>query len=136
MKQIFELETYTNNVRIIGMIAIAICIAAWAVEIASWVYVCPFCRVQRTVIGLLGLLLLFPNPGHWISRYVGSVLGVLGLVVGATQNFRGWAKISSGEFVFNEKIYIDSFLLSGAAMFIITGLVFLLFLGRSTQKCI
>ncbi len=127
---LFDLDTYSKNTRIIGIIAIAICIAAWTVELVGWAYVCPFCRVQRTVIGLLGLFLLFPNPGHWIVRYVGTVLGVLGLVVAATQNFRGWAKISAGEFAFNEKIYFDSFILSGAAIFIITGLVFLLFLYR------
>ena len=61
------------------------------------VYICPYCRTQRTVIGLLGLLLLFPNPGHWIKRYVASVISALGLTVGATQHFSGWRRIMSGE---------------------------------------
>lgn len=130
MNKIFDLTTYTSNYRILGLLAILISVAAWTVELMGIAYVCPFCRTQRTVIGLLGVFLLMPNPGHWISRYVGTVLGVLGLVVGATQHFRGWARISAGEFEFHEKIWLDSFLLSGAALFIITGLVFLLFLVK------
>ncbi len=128
--KIFELDTYVQNMRLIGVVAIVISVAAWAVELAGLTYVCPYCRTQRTVIGILGIFLLFPNPGHWIIRYIGTVLGVLGLVVGATQHFRGWAKISAGEFTFHDPIYFDSFLLSGAALFIITGLVFLTFLYR------
>jgi len=130
--KIFDLDTYVNNLRIIGIIAIIISIGAWAVELAGLTYICPFCRTQRTVIGILGIFLVLPNPGHWIVRYVGTVLGVLGLVVGGTQHFRGWAKISAGEFSFHEPVYFDSFLLSGAALFIITGLVFLLFLYRKS----
>lgn len=127
---LFDLDTYIKHSKIIGIIAIVICFAAWAVEILEWAYVCPFCRVQRTVIGLLGFMLLLPNPAHWIVRYVGTVVGALGLVVAATQHFRGWARISAGEFAFNEHIYFDPFLLSGAAMFIITGLVFLFYLKK------
>jgi len=131
---LLNLDTYTTNIRIIGIIAIVICVVAWTVDLMGWTYVCPFCRTQRTVIGLLGILLMFPNPGHWIVRYVGTVFGILGLVVGATQHFRGWAKISAGEFSFHEPIYFDSFLLSGAALFIITGQVFLLFLSQTKSE--
>jgi len=130
--KLFELETYTQNIRILGVLAIIISAGAWAVELADLTYVCPYCRTQRTVIGLLGIFLLLPNPGHWIVRYVGTVFGVLGVVVGGTQHFRGWSKISGGEFTFHDPIYFDSFLLSGAALFIITGLVFLLFLHRGS----
>jgi hypothetical protein len=31
-------------------------------ELAGTVYICPYCRVQRTVILLLGLILLLPTP--------------------------------------------------------------------------
>ncbi len=127
MKKLLDLETYTNNLRIIGIIAIGISIIAWSLELSGIAYVCPYCRTQRTVIGLLGILLVMPNPVHWISRYVGTVLGFLGAVVAAMQHFNGWKKISSGEFSFREEIYLDPFLLSGAALFIIIGLVFLLF---------
>lgn len=129
-----QLEFWTGRVRLLGLIAIVISIATWAMELSGLVYVCPYCRTQRTVIGLLGLLMLTPNPGFWISRYVGAVLGVFGLVVGSTQHFNGWRKIMKGEFVLSPKVYDDAFLLSGAAIFIITAQVLLLYAYRKAAE--
>ncbi|MGQ3017406.1 hypothetical protein [Phenylobacterium sp.] len=125
-----QLEFWTGRMRLLGLIAIAISIATWALELTGLVYVCPYCRTQRTVIGLLGLLMVTPNPGFWISRYLGAVLGVFGLVVGSTQHFAGWRKVMKGEFVLSPKVYDDAFLLSGAAIFIITAQVLLLYAYR------
>jgi len=125
-----QLEFWTGRMRLLGLIAIAISIATWALELTGMVYVCPYCRTQRTVIGLLGLLMVTPNPGFWISRYLGAVLGVFGLVVGSTQHFAGWRKVMKGEFVLSPKVYDDAFLLSGAAIFIITAQVLLLYAYR------
>lgn len=125
-----QLEFWTGRMRLLGLIAIAISIATWALELTGMVYVCPYCRTQRTVIGLLGLLMVTPNPGFWISRYLGAVLGAFGLVVGSTQHFNGWRKIMKGEFVLSPKVYDDAFLLSGAAIFIITAQVLLLYAYR------
>lgn len=109
-----------------GLIAIALCIWAWWVDLAGIAYVCPFCRVQRTIIGLLGVMMLLPVHGFWLTRYVSATLGFFGGVVAATQHFGGWARISAGEFEFHDPLYFDSFLLSGAALWIISGLVMLL----------
>jgi len=125
-----QLDFWTGRMRLLGLIAIAISIATWAMELSGLVYVCPYCRTQRTVIGLLGLLMVTPNPGFWISRYLGAVLGIFGLVVGSTQHFAGWRRIMKGEFVLSPKVYDDAFLLSGAAIFIITAQVLLLYVYR------
>ncbi|MFP5447292.1 MAG: hypothetical protein ACLGHU_00960 [Alphaproteobacteria bacterium] len=125
-----QLDFWTGRMRLLGLIAIAISIATWAMELSGLVYVCPYCRTQRTVIGLLGLLMVTPNPGFWISRYLGAMLGVFGLVVGSTQHFAGWRRIMKGEFVLSPKVYDDAFLLSGAAIFIITAQVLLLYVYR------
>lgn len=125
-----QLDFWTGRMRLLGLIAIAISIATWAMELSGLVYVCPYCRTQRTVIGLLGLLMVTPNPGFWISRYLGAVLGVFGLVVGSTQHFAGWRRIMKGEFVLSPKVYDDAFLLSGAAILIITAQVLLLYVYR------
>lgn len=125
-----QLEFWTGRMRLLGLIAIGISIITWAMELTGLVYVCPFCRTQRTVIGLLGLLMLTPNPGFWVTRYVGSVLGVFGLVVASTQHFSGWRKVMKGEYVMSPKIYEDAFLLSGAAIFIIVAQVLLLYAHR------
>lgn len=123
---LFELKTYTQRVHLIGFIALLISILAWVSDLTGAVYECPYCRTQRTVIGLLGIILMLPSSTHWIARYVGSVVGFLGAHVAAEQHFRGWARVSAGEFTFNERIYIDPTILSGCALFIIIGLVSLL----------
>ena len=95
-------------------------------EFAGTVYICPYCRVQRTVILLLGVIMIMPFSNHWISKYIASVIGFMGAVVAINQNFMGWVKISKGEFAFNEQLYIDPFLLSAGSLFIITGQLWLI----------
>ena len=115
--------------RALGIIAILIGLGAWGMEFAGTVYICPYCRVQRTVILLLGLIMVLPIARHWMLQYFASVIGFLGAVVAVNQNFMGWVKISKGEFVFNELLYIDPFLLSSGSLFIIIGQLWLI-LGK------
>ncbi len=100
----------------LGLFALLVSALAWRVEFAGAVYICPYCRVQRTVIGLLGLILITPLARHWVVRFMGSVIGFFGAVVAANQHFMGWKKISAGTFSFNESLAIDPFILSGLAM--------------------
>ncbi|MBQ4811437.1 hypothetical protein A7985_11245 [Pseudoalteromonas luteoviolacea] len=123
---LLQLETYIKHHKIIALIAVLISISAWAVELAGVVYVCPYCRAQRTVIGLLGILLILPTAYHWITKYIALVIGFFGAVVAANQHFMGWKKISAGTFNFHEHIAMDPFLLSGFALTGIIGLVFLI----------
>lgn len=129
-----NIETYHRHIRLLGIAAIVISLATWTLDLTGLVYECPYCRVQRSVIGLLGLIALVPNPGHWTARYIASVLAVLGVVVGATQHFGGWQRVFAGEFELGEQWYINSFILSGFALFIITGLVLLFFSYRGPQS--
>ena len=101
-------------------------------EFTGTVYVCPYCRVQRTVILLLGLIMVSPFSTHWIVRYLASVIGFMGAVVAVNQNFMGWAKISKGTFAFSEQLYVDPFLLSGGALFIIVGQLWLILCNTRT----
>ncbi len=127
-----SLETLTKYRFHIAILAIVISVFAWITELAGWVYLCPYCRAQRTVIGLLGLLLL-ANPQHWLNRWFSSVLAVLGLVVAAMQHFNGWKKIMAGEFSWGEHWYANSWVLSGCALFIITGLILFLWTWRPAE---
>lgn len=72
--------------------------------------------------------------GH--QRALGFVAIVIwpGAVVAANQNFMGWAKISKGEFSFNEQLYIDPFLLSGGSLFIIIGLLWLILSNENNRQ--
>jgi len=121
-----ELGFWQRHQRALGLIAIIIGAGAWGMEFAGTVYICPYCRVQRTVILLLGVIMVLPFSKHWISRYVASVMGFMGAVVAVNQNFMGWVKISKGEFAFNEQLYIDPFLLSAGSLFIIIGQLWLI----------
>lgn len=115
----------------IGLAAILVSIIAWTSELVGAVYICPYCRVQRTVIGLLGLVMILPIVHHFITKYAALVVGFFGSVVAANQHFMGWKKISAGEFKFNDNILIDPFILSGCSLFIIIGLTALIL---NTQK--
>lgn len=103
-----------------GLLFIAICAATWATDLLKLVYPCPFCRVQRSVIGLLGLIFIFLRVLHpFIARFLALALGGFGFVVAAMQHFRGWGRIHAGDFELHQQWYIDPWLLSGCAMLII-----------------
>jgi hypothetical protein len=123
-----------NNRKIVGIVAIAICVLAWASELTDLVYVCPYCRAQRTIIGILGVSLLLPNPKNWINLYFASTIAAFGFFVGAFQHFEGWKKIMFGKFEWGEIWFINPWLLSGCALFIISGLLLLIWASPNTQK--
>ena len=128
-----ELALWQRHQRALGLIAIIIGAGAWGMEFAGTVYICPYCRVQRTVILLLGVIMVLPFSKHWISRYAASVMGFMGAVVAVNQNFMGWVKISKGEFAFNEQLYIDPFPLSAGSLFIIIGQLWLILTKAATN---
>ena len=128
-----ERAFWQRHQRVLGIIAIIIGAGAWGMEFAGTVYICPYCRVQRTVILLLGVIMVLPFSQHWISRYVASVMGFMGAVVAVNQNFMGWVKISKGEFAFNEQLYIDPFLLSAGSLFVIIGQLWLILTKAPTN---
>jgi disulfide bond formation protein DsbB len=125
-----DLEFWQRNQFALGLVAILIGAGAWGMEFAGTVYICPYCRVQRTVILILGIMMILPFSHHWVMKYFASVIGFLGAVVAVNQNFMGWVKISKGEFTFNEQLYIDPFLLSSGSLFIIIGQLWLLLTKR------
>ncbi|BBQ13526.1 hypothetical protein [Stenotrophomonas maltophilia] len=100
-------------------VAVLVSLLAWAVEWSGMAYVCPYCRAQRTVIGVLGVLTLFARPGSLIVPWLSYTAGGFAFVVAAMQHFNGWKRISAGDFSFNAQWYIDPWLLSGGAMLIL-----------------
>ncbi|MGB0764615.1 MAG: disulfide bond formation protein B [Luminiphilus sp.] len=133
-KVLLDLKFWQRQQGTLGLLAIIIGAGAWGMEFTGTVYICPYCRVQRTVILLLGIIMVLPFARHWTIKYLASVMGFMGAVVAVNQNFMGWAKISKGEFAFNEQLYIDPFLLSGGSLFIIIGQLWLLLGSDSGNK--
>ncbi|WP_154222064.1 hypothetical protein [Marinicella rhabdoformis] len=126
------LNLLIKNKKKLGLIAIAISILTWFLEFYGVVYVCPYCRTQRTIIGLLGLSLLLPNTRNWLNLYVATTLAIFGFFVASYQHFEGWKKIMSGKFIWGEQWYLNSWLLSGFALFIISGLLLLIWTSVKT----
>ena len=122
-----------NWVKTIGLVAVLIALTTWAMDYFEWVYHCPYCRTQRSTIGLIGLIMLSPWPHHWCSKWFSLALGALGLVVAAMQNFNHQKNIYAGTFELGESFYIHPFLLSGAAIFILSGQLMLIFSSPHKQ---
>lgn len=134
--QPFAPDFLEKNRVVLAIAAIVLSALTWASDLGGWVYECPFCRAQRTVIGLLGLLLLLPVFGHWIVRMTGTGIGVFGLVVGATQHLNSWKKVMAGTFEWGERWYIHPWLLSGFAVFIITALLMILWTAPQVRHSV
>jgi hypothetical protein len=131
---LFEIEFWQKNLRVLGLAALVIGVGAWVIELSGAVYVCPYCRIQRSVIAILGLFMLLPITHHWITKYLSISVGFLGAVVAVNQNFMGWLKISKGEFTPAEPWYFDPFLLSGGSLFIIVAQVCLISMAPSRSS--
>jgi disulfide bond formation protein DsbB len=127
---VFTFEFYQKHIRLLGVIAIVVCMGAWAVDWLEVVYPCPFCRVQRTIIGVLGAFMIL-GSSHFILKYFASVFAFFGAGVAMSQHFRGWVKIHKGEFAWYDPIYYDAFILSFLALFIIIAQAWIICLRRT-----
>lgn len=116
-----------NWLRTVGVATILIAAGTWLMDINDWIYPCPYCRTQRTAIGLLGIVLLFPFAHHWITRWISAVIASLGIVVAAMQNFNHLKSVFAGTLELGAGWYLHPFLLSGVALFILTGQIMLIF---------
>ncbi|WDD97572.1 hypothetical protein [Thalassomonas actiniarum] len=128
-----SIEFYLRRIHILGAFFLVVSLLAWISDWTGLVYVCPYCRLQRTVIGILGFLMMFRGLHNIITIFIASVLGFMGAHVAAAQNFMGWLKINKGTFEFKGDIYLDPFLLSGAALFAIIAQVWLLVLSARSK---
>ncbi|WP_155293980.1 disulfide bond formation protein B [Pseudomonas putida group bacterium ESBL64] len=107
---------------LIGALAVLVSVSAWITDFASIVYPCPYCRIQRSIIGLLGLLILLGNNVNFlVARWLTICLGSYGFIIAVLQNFNsGWLLMFQDKFEFYTPIYLDSFLLSTCAALIIS----------------
>jgi hypothetical protein len=76
--------TLKRFILFIGILSIIISLATWTMDFMHLVIECMYCRMERTMIGLLGALLLLPTYPH-VIRYLAYVLGFFGASVAAQQ---------------------------------------------------
>lgn len=116
------LDWARNSLRLLGAIALAVSLLTWAIDLAGWVYQCPYCQIQRSAIGLVGALMLLPDPRTWWVRYGGAVICLFGANVASAQLFLVYRNLTTGQ-----PSNPVNFVLATAALFILVGQALLLF---------
>lgn len=86
-----------RNLRLLGVLAILICVVTWLVDLAGWVHTCPYCRIQRSAIGLVGVAMLLPDPRIWWIRFGAAAVCFLGANVASAQLFLVFRNLTSGQ---------------------------------------
>ena len=121
------LRSILCNRRIVGVFVLLVVLFTLGLDIAGQVAPCPFCRVQRFALGVLSILLLLKGYNALLPRYIAAVLGMLGLVVGLTQNFNHIIKMNKGEFDWAALTIGHPWVLSGLAVLSLVWMLFLIF---------
>jgi hypothetical protein len=91
------LDWILRHVRLLGLLAILVCLVTWAMDLTGLVYTCPYCRLQRTAIGAVGVLMMFPDPRVWWVRYGAAAICFLGANVASAQLFLVFRNLTSGQ---------------------------------------
>ena len=79
-----------SYMRPLGFIALFIAAFTWGLDLAHFMPPCPFCQVQRTMMGLLGILMILPDY-RYISPFLTSVFALFGIHVASAQMFNNVA---------------------------------------------
>ncbi|MBK2126092.1 hypothetical protein [Fangia hongkongensis] len=71
--------------RIFGAFLVIVCLITWVMELYGLVGVCPYCQTQRTLLGILGILLIIDSITlHFL---ISIFLIILGIDVACAQIF-------------------------------------------------
>jgi len=119
------LRWLNGHFKILGVLGILLCVGTWALDLTGVVHPCAYCRTQRTAIGLVGILMLFPNPRAWWLRWPGAVLCYFGAHVASEQLFMILYAIDEGK----PWGRLNFFMASGALVILI-GQALLLFMKK------
>lgn len=83
-----KLSDLLNQYRLVlALFAILACVGTWYIDLAGHVLACPYCQVQRTMIGLLGIVLLIPRQKSLILRLISYGFAIFGLDIAGDQMF-------------------------------------------------
>ncbi|MFC4257263.1 disulfide bond formation protein B [Altererythrobacter xixiisoli] len=128
MKQALDLiGSSLLNRRLVGGAVLAIVLFTLAVDVAGLVHPCPYCRVQRFALGVTSIILLLKCYNALLCRYITTVVGLFGVVVGVSQNFNHIKKINSGKFDWSAVWIGHPWVLSGLAVLALCWLILLVF---------
>ena len=116
------LDLLLKNIRWIGAFAVAVSVVTWWTDLSGLVYECVFCRTQRSAIGIVGLILMLPDPGRWWLIWPAAAIAFLGASVAADQIFLIIKKINAAQ-----PFGMLNLTMASGALFMLVGMVLLLF---------
>ena len=122
------LDFLSRNLRLLGGLAVLVCIVTWWIDLSGLVPECVYCRTQRTAIGLVGLIMLLPDPRCWWLRYPALCIGFLGAHVASAQIFLVIRNLNAGE-----PSNPVNMILAAGALGILIGQALLLFMPPKRQ---
>ncbi len=112
-----------RNLRLLGVLSIGLCAGTWAIDLLGWVHPCVYCRTQRSAIGMVGVMMLLPQPRAWVSRYIAAGICFFGANISSAQIFLVVRNINDGE-----PFGMVNLVMATGALFWLLGQALLLFL--------
>lgn len=80
------INSVSQSIVCFGFFSIFLCIITWVSDIVGWVAACPYCQVERSVIGLLGIILVLPYK-RFLSLMFAGLFAFVGLNVASNHLF-------------------------------------------------
>ena len=88
MKALFKITQILKRYHVhIAWLAILSAIFTWGLDLMGFVSECPYCEVQRTIIGVLGVIALLPQHKNTLLRYICYLIAFFGANVSGDQIF-------------------------------------------------
>lgn len=75
-----------NYMRPLGFVAIFISLFTWGLDLGNYVSPCVYCQMQRSVIGLLGILMVLPDY-RYFTQLLTVIFGLFGTHVACAHIF-------------------------------------------------
>ena len=120
------LRWFNGNFKLLGVLAILICVGTWTIDLMGLVHPCVYCRTQRTAIGIVGILMLFPNPRVWWVRWAGAAFCFFGANISVSQLFLIVKSVNAGE-----SFGVLNLFMASGALFTLTGQALLMFMKEN-----
>lgn len=100
---------------LLGILSIVVSAFTWSLDLGGVIQPCIYCRIERMIIGILGIVILLPIIPY-LSSYAGYVFGFFGASVASNQIF---------SLLYKQTYDMELLLAIGALFFIIAQVIFL-----------
>lgn len=112
----FQMYTF---IRPLGVFCVFIACVTWGIDWIGWVEPCTYCRFQRSIIGMLGIFLIYRRQ-HALIEYTALLIGSFGIYLASRQFMDNYLQ----SFFTKPNFYLSgcSLMLQVAALYILLNL--------------